>query len=289
MYEKPRYHFILISQEINNPYWKLVLKGAEDAARNNNVAIEFRGPVESNLEQHIQLIEMAIASRVDGILTQGLEEAKFQPVIDKAIARGIPVITVDTDARTSKRLTYIGTNNYQAGYQAGKHMAEALHGQAKIGIITGSFEASNMIERLQGFQDAIRDEPGMQIVAIESSNISRIRAMEKTATLLNHHPEINALFGASALDGMAMAQVAFNRGRHDLYILAFDGLPETIDWMKKGVIAATVVQEPYQMGYHSVEQLIDAIQGKRLQPSYYTDIHILTADQLNRRGVGAKE
>ncbi|GAX91681.1 sugar-binding protein [Effusibacillus lacus] len=277
---EPDYHFVLIAQDINNPYWKLILQGAEDAARNNNVAIEFLGPVEADMEEHIHLIEKAIASKVDGILTQGLDEAKFQPVIDKAIKRGIPVITVDTDASTSKRLTYIGTNNYMAGYKAGKYMAKATNGKAKIGIITGSFEVSNMIHRIKGFRDAIRDEPGMQIVAVESSNISRVRAVEKTVTLLNGHPEITALFGASALDGMAMAQVVSNRGRNDIYILAFDDLPETTEWMKKGVIAATVVQEPYRMGYDSVGQMINAIRGKQIEPLYYTDTKIFTSTEL---------
>jgi ribose transport system substrate-binding protein len=285
---EPDYHFVLIAQDINNPYWKMILQGAEDAAQKNNVAIEFIGPVDADMKEHVYLIEKAVASKVDGILTQGLDEETFQPVIDKAIKRGIPVITVDTDARTSKRLTYIGTDNYMAGYQAGNHIAKATGGKAKIGIITGSFEAANMIERIQGFRDAIREKSGMQVVAVESSNISRVRAIEKTAAILNKHPEITALFGTSALDGMAMAQVVSNRGRKDIYILAFDDLPETIEWMRKGVIAATVVQEPYRMGHDSVIQMINAIQGKQIEPLHYTDTKILTYRELIGGHQGAR-
>jgi ribose transport system substrate-binding protein len=286
---EPTYHFVLIAQDIENPYWKMILQGAEEAARKNNVAIEFIGPVEADMKEHISLIEKAVASKVDGILTQGLDEETFQPVIDKAIKRGIPVITVDTDARTSKRLTYIGTDNYMAGYKAGLSIAKATGGKANIGIITGSFEASNMIERIRGFQDAIRENPGMRVVAVESSNISRVRAMEKTIALLNNHPEITALFGASALDGMAMAQVVSNRGRKDIYILSFDDLPETIEWMRKGVIAATVVQEPYRMGHDSVLQMIKAIQGNRIEPLSYTDTRILTYKELMAGHHGQEE
>ena len=280
----PAFHFVLIAQDVNNPYWRVVYRGAADAAAAHGGAVEFLGPVEANMERHIRLIERSVSAGVDGILTQGLDETTFRPVIDKAIERGVPVVTIDTDAPTSKRLAYVGSDNYLAGAQAGRFMAQATGGVARIGVVTGSFEATNMKQRLKGFEDAIRPFPGMRIVSVESSNISRVRAIEKTALLLNRHPEINALFGASALDGTAMAQVVSGRGRRDVFILAFDDLPETIEWMRKGVIAATVVQEPYRMGYDGVELLLRAARNERLESNYYTATRILTAKEVSSKG-----
>ncbi|MFK4997425.1 substrate-binding domain-containing protein [Bacillus sp. N9] len=97
------------------------------------------------------MIEMAVAAKVDGILTQGLTNREFKPAIDRAVNQGIPVITFDTDLEDSKRLSYIGTDNYEAGYKVGEALIQDTKGQANVGIITGLLYSNNLVLRVQGF------------------------------------------------------------------------------------------------------------------------------------------
>jgi ribose transport system substrate-binding protein len=140
---KDKYHFVLVPEELDNEYWRLVEKGAQAAAKKYGVILEYNGPKKSNLADHLKTIEMSAASKVDGIMTQGLSDEQFTPLINRIVDNGIPVITVDTDAANSKRMAYIGTDNYYAGFLAGKALIEDTHGKANVAIITGSFYKSS--------------------------------------------------------------------------------------------------------------------------------------------------
>jgi ribose transport system substrate-binding protein len=275
------YHFVLVPEELDNEYWRVVERGAMDAAKNYGVMLEYVGPKQANIDDHLKTIEMSAASKVDGIMTQGLSDNQFTPLINRVVASGIPVITVDTDTANSKRIAYIGTDNYYSGYLAGKALIADTNGKANVAIITGSFYANHQQQRVQGFQDAVKEEKGIHIIDVVESEISRVRAAEKAYQILQDHPEVNAFYGTSALDGIGIAQVVdkfYKPGR--VYIIGFDTLPETLDYIRKGTIKATVVQEPYQMGYEAVKMMIDLIKGKSVPPIVHTDTRIMRVADL---------
>ncbi|PEK98850.1 sugar-binding protein [Bacillus sp. AFS017336] len=279
--EKYKYHFVLVPEEQDNEYWRLVEKGARAAAEKYDVFLEYVGPKQSNMDEHVKTIEMAVASNVDGILMQGLSDEQYTPLIDRVVEKKIPVITVDSDALNSKRNAYIGTDNYYSGYLAGKAMIEETHGIANVAIITGNFYKNHQIQRVKGFQDAVKNQKGIRIITVKESDISRVQAAEKTNQILQEHPEVNAFFGTSALDGIGIAQVVEKyKMKNSMTIIAFDTLPETLNYIKQGIIKATVVQEPYEMGYKSVEMMIDLIEGKKVPTIVHTNTRIMRVEDL---------
>ncbi|MFC0523334.1 sugar-binding protein [Pontibacillus salicampi] len=279
--EKQDLHFVLIPQETENDYWRLIEEGARQAEQELGVAVEYNGPKKTSITEHIEWIEKGIASKVDGIITQGLQESAFTPVLNKAVRMGIPVVTIDTDAPSSERAAYVGTDNYEAGFMAGKALIEDTGGTANVGIITGSFEARNMKLRVQGFRDAVQEESGVAIMDIKSSEITRIQAAEKTEQLLNEYPEIDAFFGTSALDGFGIASTVQQRARtNSTYIITFDSLPETVKLIREGVIDATVAQQPYEMGYESVHLMKDLAEGRTVDAVQHTTVHIVRRKDL---------
>jgi ribose transport system substrate-binding protein len=283
-HENNAYHFVLVPEEMDNDYWRLVEKGAKAAAKETGVHLEYVGPRQANIDEHIHILEKAAASKVDGIMTQGLTEKEFTPVINRIIEKNIPVVTIDTDAPTSKRTAYIGTDNYYAGFIAGKALAEDMNGKANVAIITGSLTASHQKLRVQGFKDAVKNEKGIRIIAIEESNITRIQAAEKAYSILNKHPEVNAFYGTSALDAIGIAKVIeqFHREK-ETYVIGFDTLPETIHYLQKGTIHATVVQEPYEMGYRAVKMMVDIIKGNDVPSVTNTETKVIHKQDLPLR------
>lgn len=276
-----RPHFVLIAEEYGNPYWDLVWEGALAEARRRGVTLEFTGPERAGIQEHLRLLDRAIATGVDGILTQGLSEAEFKPLIDKAVSHGIPVITVDTDAPGSRRISYVGTNNYGSGLLAGREVILATGGQARVGIITGNFHSANEVQRVQGFRDAIRSAPGVQVVAVESSDISRLVAAEKAGQILTQHPDVTVLLGTSSMDAMAAAQVVVERGlQGKVLIVSYDDLPQTLDYIRQGVIYGSVVQNPRAMGELGVAMLAAYREGKSVPPVVDTGVRFVTAATL---------
>ncbi|WP_088102708.1 sugar-binding protein [Halalkalibacter urbisdiaboli] len=277
------YHVVLISEEVDNDYWRLMEQGARELEKSTKLLVEYRGPQRSNLDEQMKIMDMAIAAQVDGIVVQALNEDEFTPLIDKAVNKGIPVITIDADAPKSKRSAYVGTDNYLSGWEAGKALAQDTNGQAVVGIITGSLTSSHMQQRVQGFKDATATYKGISIVAIEESNITRIEAEEKTNKILTEYEEITAFFGTSALDGLGI-QAAIERfgKKDDIYIIAFDVLPQTIELLQAGEIHAVVAQEPFEMGKRGMELVLDVLQGKTVVEINYTRTNIIRKSDIQQ-------
>ncbi|MCP8970033.1 sugar-binding protein [Ectobacillus ponti] len=270
-----QYHVVLIPEELDNEYWRVVEEGAKAAAEKYGVLLEYTGPRQADLQEHLKAIQISAAARVDGILTQGLNDEQFTPLINR-IVKTIPVITVDTDAAGSNRISYVGTDNYHAGYLAGQALLADTKGPVAVGIVTGNFYANHQLQRVQGFRDAIRGEERVRIVDLQQSGISRVKAAEIAYAMLQNHPDINAFYGTSALDGIGIAQVVEKyKKQKQPYIIGFDTLPETLAYINRGMIQATVVQEPYEMGYRSIEMMVDVLNGKTIPSVVHTDTRIL--------------
>jgi len=273
--------FTLVSPLVGHPYWVSVEDGMKAANEEFGVNTDYVGPTEINIDEQIKAIETAIASKVDGIITMALNPEAFKPVIDKAVDAGIPVVLIDTDAPDSKRNCYAGTSNKAAGFEAGKAMIEATGGKAKIGIITGAIDADNLNLRIDGFKEAIKDHPEMEIVAIEPSNTDLLIATEKAQSMLQAHPDITAFFGVSAYDVIGAAKIVEEKGLvGKITLVGFDDMPETLDYIRQGVVYAAIAQKPYQMGYLGVKLLKEIHEGKTPESIIDTGVTVITKENV---------
>jgi ribose transport system substrate-binding protein len=273
--QRQTHHFVLISQELENPYWKKVEEGAKDAATLYGLDMEYVGPLRSNLGEQMKLLDQAIAARVDGIIVQGLNHDLFTPLINKSVEQGIPVITIDSDAPKSRRATYVGTDNFESGKRLAHRIVEDTGGKGKIGVIIGNEDAENQRLRLEGFKYVTSKFPAMEIVEVLPSNISRIQAELQAEEMLKKHGDITIMVGMSALDALGILQAKKNLGLERMRIYGFDDLDETLRAISKGEIEATIVQKPYVMGYNAVRQLNDLYHGLAIRKENYIGIDIV--------------
>src|SRR5947207_14948080 len=133
---EPTEKYYLVSANINNTYWQAAGAGLAKAARGLGVAYEMVGPVTYDPQAEAQAFRDAVAKKPAGILVSVADPNVMKDPIDSAIAQSIPVITIDADAPDSKRLSFIGTNNYQAGLKGGRVLAEQLHGKGRVAVYT---------------------------------------------------------------------------------------------------------------------------------------------------------
>ncbi len=266
-----RYHFALVSEEIDNEYWRLIEQGAREAATKHDIYLEYVGPLKADNDQLLKFLDRMVSVKVDGIITQGVEGRRFVDLVQKGVERGIPILTVDTDVKSSARKAYVGTDNFYAGQLAGKTVIENTIGEQFIGIVTGRFDAINQQERLAGFKEAIQSTDRIHIVGIRESNITQMGAAQAAYSLLKEYPSITVLVGLSALDGIGMVEglheIAPNK---DVYITAFDILPETLQLIRKGKINATIAQYPKEMGHKAIEAMIQLQKDGLLESEIFT-------------------
>lgn len=273
---------LVLADVYQNPYWQIIKKGAEDAAINRGCVIEYNGPQTQNLADSLKIFDMGIASSVDGIITYIEQENSYNDIIKKATDRAIPVITLDADAKNSTRNAYVGTNNIEAGKEAGIQLTDITAGKSNIGIIMAGKTITSQVDRVKGFSDYIARDRGMNIVATESSDSDVIEAELVTKRILIEHPNINAIYCTSSVDGIGAARAVIEKNLvGKIAIVCFDDLPETLDYIKHGVITASIVQKPYEMGYDSVNLVMDMLEGKKSEGKYLMGILVVDKDNVN--------
>src|SRR5690625_2169570 len=199
-----KYHFALIAEETENDYWRLIEKGAKKAAAENGIQLEYVAPQKADNNELLRLLDTMISAKVDGIIVQGVEGKRFVDLVHKGNERQLPIITIDTDVKNSERKADVGTDNHYAGQLAGTTIINNTTGDQYVGIVTGRLEAVNQQERIAGFKQAIKDHARIRVTSIKESNITEIGAAQATYALLKEYPQINALVGTSALDGIGM-------------------------------------------------------------------------------------
>jgi ribose transport system substrate-binding protein len=282
------YHYVLISEEADNPYWQLIEKGAQDVAKKYNVYVEYLGPKQADNAEQLEIIDQSIAGSVDGLIAQGISNERFDQLVNKAFEKGIPFVTVDTDAPDSERAVYVGSDNYQSGVLAGEAFINGTKGEQLVGIVTGRLDSSSQQLRIQGFKDTIQQHKRIKVVATKESKITKSGAVQATYDLLREHPNLTAFYGTSALDGTGIAQVA-DQLQLNPFIIAFDSLPQTIKLVEKGSIYATIAQYPYEMGYEAIEMLLRMERGEYPDEVRFTKTKIMRPEHLpSHRKKGAE-
>src|SRR6202451_3223382 len=146
--------YVLISANLQVPYWQAAGAGFSNAASQMKVRSDFSGPQTYDPKAERDALDQAVQKKATGILLAVTDPALLKDSIDKAVAAGVPVITIDSDAPSSKRLFFIGTNNYQAGFTGGQRLAQELHGKGSVVVFTMP-DQSNLQDRLRGYKDAL--------------------------------------------------------------------------------------------------------------------------------------
>ena len=279
---KPK--IVLISHIYSNPYWNYVRLGAEKAASERGAVIDFQGPDFPNADEGIKLINMAYSAKASGIITYIQDQYKYNDVINTVVKSGMPLVTIDSDAEESDRIAYVGTDNVGAGKIGAQEVIRQVGIDGKIAVIIGGKDVKNQVERVSGFKDYVEKHSNLKVVDVQSSDAFQLEAEIAANHILSNDQDIKALFCTSALDGQG-AEKAVSSLRLDgkVKIICFDDLPETLDKIKKGKIAATIVQKPFYMGYKAVQIIMDRIDGKFMGKGkvYLTDVEVVNSSNID--------
>jgi ribose transport system substrate-binding protein len=183
------------------------------------------------------------------------DPAVLKESIDKAVAANIPVITIDSDAPASKRLYFIGTNNYQAGFTGGERLAQELHGKGSVVVFTMP-DQPNLQDRLHGYKDALSRTPDIRITrVVDIQGDPRIAFDTATQIVSKEAKQVDAFVCLEAQSGKEIAGVLNSFHVTGKVVMAMDTDQETLDWIKKGEIAATIAQKPYTMAFVGLQML----------------------------------
>jgi ribose transport system substrate-binding protein len=250
-------HYYLVATNIKIPYWQEAGAGFVKAATALGVNAEVVGPDTYDPKAQKEEFRRVAAKKPAGILVSPGDPQLLVEDIDNAIAAGVPVITIDSDAPQSKRLVFVGTNNYQAGLAGGRVAVKKLNGKGNVVIFTIQGQA-NVAERLHGYQEAFAASPGIKIVETVDVHGDPRVAFDKTSDLIDKSKDkVDAFISLEALSASEVAEVLSRKNVDGKLIIGMDTMPTTLDWIDKGKIAATISQKPYTMAYFGMRMLAE--------------------------------
>jgi ribose transport system substrate-binding protein len=253
----PAEKYILVADNTKIAYWQGALQGLTHAVSEMGVKGEMQGPDGHDPNGEHEAFRRALAMKPAGILVSATDATILGPDIDSAIGQGIPVITIDSDAPDSKRLFFVGTDNFNAGSIGGNLVSKLIGGKGNVVIFTIASQA-NLKERLNGYKAAFAEHPGIQIMQTVDMNGNSDVAFDSAKKLIDSKAKVDAFICLEALACPAVADVVSraNMGGK-INIVAMDTDPSTLDWIKKGVISATIAQKPWTMAYFGAKLVAD--------------------------------
>jgi ribose transport system substrate-binding protein len=256
-YHEETERYVFVATNIDLPYWREANAGFLDAAKTLGVKGELIGPATYDPNAEVGMFRQIVEQHPGGICLSAARPELFQAEIDKAIAQGIPVICVDADVPNSKRVLYIGTDNFKAGRESLRRMAALVPGKGSIAVITIPGQ-HNLDDRLAGVVDALKNFPALKLTRILDDKGDWRSASDELSELIQKKEKVDGIICLEATGG-AGAAGALHRFNMEgkLPIVAFDNDPETLDWIEKGAITATITQKPYVMSYYGLKFLDD--------------------------------
>lgn len=269
---------------LSTPFYDDVLIGVRSKAaelEGYNCSVLIR-QTEYSLDQQLAAIDELLGEGINGLAISPYNDMQIREKINELYDRGIPVVTLNTDIENSKRIAYVGSNFYRSGETAAGLMHLMTKGCINVGIVSGSRNVLCHTERIAGFQKVIQSYGNIHIVDTVTNNDDEVESYELTAKLLSTHPEINALyFSAGGVYGGCRAVLSAGRDK-DMTIITNDMVDTTRDYMEKGLIAATICQQPFLQGYNPLSILFTYLTTGELPLTEhnYVDVEIRIKENL---------
>jgi ribose transport system substrate-binding protein len=262
----------------NNAYdfWKIAQRGTEKAQKEFDVDVEFKMPPNGSAEEQKRFIEDLLSKGIKGIAISP-NDAANQTEFFKQVSAKVPLVTQDSDLPdASARRCYIGTDNYKAGRGVGQLVKRFVPNGGKIVIFVGKLDVQNAIERRQGVLDELagkergQGEPAENgrafgnytLLDTRTDDADRAKCKANTEDILVKYPDVACLVGLWEYNPPAILQAVKDQGKvGKVVIVGFDENDETLEGIKQGAVAGTVVQNPFEFGYEAVKILAGIARG----------------------------
>jgi ribose transport system substrate-binding protein len=229
------------------------------------------------------MVEDAVNQKVDAILLAASDAAALAPVVDKAFEAKIPLIFVDSGAKTENYVSFLATDNAAAAAMAADKMAELIGGKGKVAIINAQAGAGTTMIRENGFKDQMKAKyPDIEIISTQYSNGDKAVALNQTMDLLTANADLAGIYGCNEGATVGVARGVEQKSvTGKVKVVGFDKSQDIITAIEAGSIQATMVQNPYQMGYQGVDFAVKAVKGEKVDKKVDTGVKVVTKDNLS--------
>jgi ribose transport system substrate-binding protein len=275
----------VIPKAIGFDFWEQVHKGATCAAsKQQNVTVIWNGvTAETDVTGQIDLLTNYITQHVNGLIYAATDARALYQVTQQALKANIPVVNIDSGTYPQPaNVPIFATDNVASAHKAADLLAQQLNGHGKVALIEFQPGSATNDERAQGFKEELAKYPGIQLVADQSSRSDYNQALSVAEDILTAHPDLNGIFAANEPSVLGAAEAVRRIGKAGkITIIGWDAAPDEVKGVQQGTISALIVQNPFRMGYDSVNAMVRILRQHATIHSEDTGVTILTNANLN--------
>jgi ribose transport system substrate-binding protein len=222
-----------------NPYFQAVRVGADAAAKVLNVKTLHYIPTKpDSIPEQMSQIEDVVVKKPDAIVFTPVDYKALVPGVEKVNAANIPVVNITDRSSAGKFVAFVGADDYSTGLETARYMLKTLNGKGNFIILEGVKGALTNTDRVRGFNDALKENPGTKVLASQPANYQRLQALQVMENLLQSHPQIDGVLAAN--DAMAMGAIeALEGANRTAKVIGINGTKEAVDAIKAGKLLAS--------------------------------------------------
>ena len=244
-------------------FWQSVHAGSVKAAREADVEVIWNGPAtETDFNAQIQIMDAMINRKVDAICVAPIDKKVMVSAVERAMREKIPVIIFDSGIDTEQFISQVMTDNKEAGRVAARRMGEILGGKGKVIMVAVQPGGGSTMLREEGFEEELKKFPGIQLVDKRYGMSDYAKSLQVAENMLTAFPDAAGLFASNESSAAGAAQALKARAGNKVKAVGFDSSPALVADLKAGVFDSLVVQDPFQMGYQSVQNAMKSINGQ---------------------------
>lgn len=276
-------HVAIVSKGFQQQFWQAVKKGADAEAEAHDAVLTFEGPpTESDIEAQITMLQNTVTRNPDGLALAALDSRAAARALEEADAKGIPIVAFDSGVESDIPVSTVATDNAAAAREAGKHMAELVGGEGKVGVIAHDQVSLSGTDRRDGFIAGIEEfGPGIELLPTRYGEGDQAVSADVARAMITANPDLRGIFGTNEGSAIGTLRGVQESGNTDLAVIGFDSGRAQVEAIRSGEMAGAVTQNPVAMGRITVQTVLATIRGEEVEPMIDTGFLWYDADNLD--------
>lgn len=269
---------------VDDNFMTYVRSGLEEAAKKDNIQIQFED-AQGDVVRQINQVQGFLNQNVDAVIVLPVDTAATANMTRAAVEAQTPLVYVNRhpDERVlPKGVVTVASNDIEAGQLQMRYLAEKLGGKGTLAIIMGDLAQNSTHDRTEGVKQVLKDYPGIKIVEQQSAEWQRNKGMDLTSNWLLAGTSFDAIVANNdeMAIGAAMALQQAGKTRGEIAIVGIDGLPDGLAAIKRGMLAASVFQDPKAQAATALQAAIKMIKGEPVESDVWVPFQLITPEQV---------
>lgn len=275
----------MVPKATSHLFFVSVHSGVDRAARDLHVNVQWNGPSdETDYTRQMQIVDAMVASQVDAIAISATDDRALVAPLERAVRAGIPVTIFDSGVAMQDYVSFIATDNYQAGCTAARRMASLIGGSGEVAMVMQKPGGTSTVLREQGFESTVAKEfPGIRIAARQFGMADPARSRAAAENILTGHPSLAGIFASSEASSIGAIHAIRSRGLSGkVKLITFDSSQDHVAALQDGTADIMLVQDAFRLGYEAVKSLADKLAGRTPPKRLDLPVHVILKSDLAR-------